>query len=137
MFLHTKPLNLQVFIPAMPTLANLLEPYKETLPPETLNYLRGCMLIHTRCFDIIPSEASIANWANGGRFSGRPSTWVTIRVMLEYNGYKVEYPNRLGGKLSSKEFHPLYNYPWSFSLEINKQQLDWLGKHGWVITKKE
>ena len=137
MFLHTKPLNLRVFIPALPALEQLLAPHKEVSTPETLNFLRGCMMIHVRCFDLHPTDKAVARWALGGRFPNAPSAWVTIRVLLEYNGYVAEYPNRLGGKLSSKECHPLYNFPWAFDLTINSAQLTWLKKHGWIITKKE
>lgn len=103
-------------------------------PNEDLNYVKGGMFVHVRTFGTAPSDRILKKWINTERAALAPSAWVTIRVLLELNGYKAEYPKRLGGKYSSKQYHPLRRFPWEFNLAISQQQLDWLRQNGWVVT---
>lgn len=137
MFLHTQPINVENFERAFPVLNQLWETIIANHSPEALNYVKGGMLIHVRSCGSAPTMEAIERWIANNRFREGHSAWVTIRTILELNGYRAQYPKRMGGKYTTREMHPLYNYPWSFSLEITNQQLDWLKRHGWIITKKE
>lgn len=136
MFLHTVPINVGHFEKAFPQLERLWEALMFAYPDMDLNYVKGGMLVHVRTFGTVPPQRTIEKWVNTERAALAPSAWVTIRVILELNGYKVQYPKRLGGKYSSKQYHPLRRFPWAFNLEVSQQQLDWLRQNGWIITKE-